>query len=80
MADLVIYLDTPLSVRKRRIFFRFIKQKLKIEECDYKPSIKTLKKTYKETNEAEKNKSKLRDELLKYDQKVIVLKDANQMG
>ena len=32
------------------------------------------------TNEAEKNKSKLRDELLKYDQKVIVLKDANQMG
>lgn len=80
MADLVIYLDTPLSVRKRRIFFRFIKQKLKIEECDYKPSIKILKKMYKETNEAEKDKSKLRDELLKYDQKVIVLKDANQMG
>ena len=43
-------------------------------------SIKILKKMYKETNEAEKDKSKLRDELLKYDQKVIVLKDANQMG
>lgn len=80
MADLVIYLDTPLSVRKRRIFFRFIKQKLKIEECDYKPSIKILKKMYKETNEAEKDKSKFKNELLKYDPKVIVLKDANQMG
>ena len=35
---------------------------------------------YKETNEAEKDKSKFKNELLKYDQKVIVLKDANQMG
>ena len=79
-ADIIIYLDTPLNIRKRRLFYRFIKQKLRMEECDYKPTIKTLKKMYKETDEAENDKDKLKSELSKYEQKVIVLKDANQIG
>lgn len=80
MADIIIYLNTPINVRKRRLFFDFIKQKLKIEECDYKPNIKTLKEIYKQTDEEEKEKDKLKNALLRYEQKVIVLKDANQIG
>ena len=79
LADIIIYLDTPLHVRKRRLFYRFIKQKLKIEECDYKPNIKTLREEYKETDEAERYKDRLKNELLRYAQKVFVLRDADQM-
>ena len=63
LADIIIYLDTPLHVR----------------ECDYKPNIKTLREEYKETDEAERYKDRLKNELIRYDQKVFVLRDADQM-
>lgn len=41
-ADLIIFLDTKLTTRKRRILTRFIKQKLNIEPANYQPTLKTL--------------------------------------
>lgn len=44
LSDKIIYLDIPLKIRKQRIFFRFIKQILKIEKSNYKANLKMLKK------------------------------------
>lgn len=46
IADLIIYIDIPLGIRKRRILNRFIKQKLGIEKCNYKPTFEMLKMMY----------------------------------
>lgn len=79
MADKIIYLDIPLHIRKRRILFRYIKQKLKIEQCNYKPNIKMLKKMYKWTKEFEDTQNDFEKELLVYNKKAIKLKNKNQI-
>ena len=56
LAEKVIYLDFPKRTRNIRIFIRYIKQKLKIENSNYKPTIKMLKQLYKWSNEHENNK------------------------
>ena len=74
IADKIIYLDIPLKVRKKRIILRYIKQKLKIEKCNYKPNRTMLENMYQWTNDFEKNKKYLEEELLKYKEKLIILK------
>jgi len=70
-ADNVIYLDTPLRTRKIRIFTRFIKQKLGIEKCNYKPTLKMLKQMYKWTKDYEKSREEREKLLNKYEHKII---------
>ncbi len=77
LADKIIYLDIPLKIRKRRILFRFIKQKLKIEKCNYKPDKKMLKNMYKWTNDFEKNKTDFENLIYKYSSKLIVCKNVD---
>ncbi|WP_238018726.1 DNA topology modulation protein FlaR [Oceanobacillus jordanicus] len=43
-ADLIVFLDTKYSIRVYRIGKRFFKQKLRIEESNYKPTREILKK------------------------------------
>jgi len=59
LAEKIIYLDIPKRKRNIRIFIRYIKQKLKIEKSNYKPTIKILKQLYKWSNEHENNKNEL---------------------
>ena len=40
--DKIIYLDTPLKRRRRNIVIRFIKQQLKLDQCNYKSDLKLL--------------------------------------
>ncbi len=75
LADIIIYVDTPVYKRKIRIFNRFIKQKLGIEKCNYKPNINMLKNMYKWTNEFEIKKDKLYDLISKKSNKFIHLFD-----
>lgn len=79
IADKVIYLDIPLNIRKKRIISRFLKQKIGIEKCNYKPTIKMLKNMYRWTNEFENNRKYLEMELLKYKNKLIILKSKKQI-
>jgi len=75
MADKIIYLDIPLRTRKIRIFKRFIKQKLGLEKCNYKPTIEMLKLMYKWTNDYEKQKEERESQLNKYFDKLIKIKN-----
>ena len=79
LADKIIYLDIPIQVRKRRILLRYIKQKLKIEKSNYRPNKEVLKNMYKWTNEFENNKIELEEEILKYKEKLIVLKSKGKI-
>lgn len=79
LADKIIYLDIPIQVRKRRILLRYIKQKLKIEKSNYRPNKEVLKNMYKWTNEFENNKIELEEEILKYKEKLIVLKSKRKI-
>ena len=74
MADEIILLDTSHKVRKFRIIKRYIKQKLKIEKCGYKPSISMVKDMFKWSKEFEDKKKDLLNTLDKYKYKVKIIK------
>lgn len=80
MADNIIYVDTPLIIRKKRIFTRYIRQKLGIEKCGYKPSYKMLKNMYTWTKEFESKRKDFEDVLKKYQEKLIVIKNSNDIN
>ena len=72
LAEKIIYLDIPLRVRKRRILIRHIKQNLGLEKCGYKPNREMLKKMYKWTDDFEKNKVQIEENINKYKDKLII--------
>ena len=80
MADNIIYVDTPLIIRKKRIFTRYIRQKLGIEKCGYKPSYKMLKNMYTWTKEFESKRKDFEDVLKKHQEKLIVIKNSNDIN
>lgn len=75
MADRIIFLDPPLWKRKVRIVLRFIKQKLGIEKCHYKPTLAMLREMFKWTDDFEKNRDELEAKLLLYGEKVMIIKN-----
>lgn len=79
MADTIIFLDTPLWKRRVRILTRFIKQKLGIEKCHYKPDFLMLKMMYKWTRDFEQNRSSFEAKLKLYSEKVIRLSNNNNL-
>lgn len=79
VSEKVIYIDLPLRLRKRRIVLRFIKQKLGIEKCNYKPTLNMLKMMFKWTNDFEEEKAMLEKRLEKYSEKLICLKSQSEI-
>ena len=75
MADKIIYLDIPVKVRKKRIFFRFVKQLLGVEKCNYKVNFEMLKLMYKWTDDFEKNRNEFEGKLFKHKDRIIIVKD-----
>ena len=80
MADKIIYIDIPLRIRKRRIITRYIKQKLKIERSNYKPSLEMVKKMNIWTYEFEKEKDMFEKNLNKYKKKLIILNSVKKVN
>jgi adenylate kinase family enzyme len=80
-ADLIIFLDTPYFKRTIRIIKRFILQKLGVEKANYKPTIKMFKQMFAWNYLFEKeSKPEVIKILTKYSEKVIVLKDNDDIG
>lgn len=80
MADIIIFLDTPLFVRKCRIITRFIKQKLGWEKCHYKPTLDMLKMMFHWTKEFEKNRKSHEERLKKYKDKLIWIHSVKELN
>ena len=79
IADKIIYLDIPIRTRKIRIFTRFVKQKLGIEKCNYKPTIKMLKQMYKWTDDYEKERQQREEIINQYPNKLTKIRNSKEM-
>lgn len=79
-ADKIIFIDIDKKIRKRRIISRYIKQKLRIEKCNYKPSLEMVKDMFKWTNDFEKDKNNFLKRIYKYEDKLIVLSSVNEIN
>lgn len=75
-ADLIIFFDININVRRFRILKRWIKQKIGIENKGHRPTLDNLKQMYRWNNLFEERKSIL---LQKIDQSkaVIIILDKN---
>lgn len=73
VADRIVFIDIPLRVRKVRIMSRYLKQKLGIEKCNYKPTLDMVHMMYKWTEEFEDNKDEFLKRINKYEEKLIRL-------
>ena len=78
LADKIIYMNIPKKLRNRRIFIRFIKQILKLEKSNYKPTLKMLKQMYKWSNDFEEEKEYFEVSLKKFGDKLILVEDTNK--
>ncbi len=74
LSDKIILLDVNRRKRNIRILIRYIKQKLKLEQVNYTPSLKMLKSMYKWSEKYDKNKKELMEMLDKYKDKVTIIK------
>ncbi|QTD40486.1 hypothetical protein [Sporosarcina sp. Te-1] len=75
MADTIIWLDPPLYKRRYRIFSRHMKQVLGLESCAYKPDFQMLRNMYKWTEDFERKRPILLENLKPHGQKVITVQD-----
>ncbi|MBM7565008.1 hypothetical protein [Paenibacillus sacheonensis] len=78
MADTIIFLDPPLRTRRIRILTRYLKQKLGIEKCHYKPDLKMLRMMYRWTSDFERNREGFEGKLERYKEKLIRVKDTGR--
>lgn len=74
LAEKILFLDTPLSIRYFRIIRRFIRQKLGREACNYKPTFKIFKYMFKWTKDFEANRPMYEEMLEERKEKVIWVK------
>lgn len=76
-ADKIILVDTPPLKRKYRILKRWVHQNMKLEECQYKPTIKMLFSMYGWSNDFDKSKEDLMDRLHGHEDKLVIVRDGN---
>lgn len=70
----IILLDTPLYIREYRIVRRYIRQKLGIEKCAYRPSIEMMRHMFRWAKDFDKNTDGVRNRTMQYNGKTIILK------
>jgi adenylate kinase family enzyme len=78
-ADIIIFLDTPIAVRRWRILKRFTVQKIGIEKGNYKQTWSMLKRMYRWNVQFEKNsKPEILEMLKPHRSKLRILTDNNR--
>jgi len=73
-ADLIIFLDPSINVRKYRIVKRFVKQQIGLEKSHYKSDLGMLKAMFKWTNEFEKSRNEFEEMINCYNSKLKILR------
>lgn len=79
-AELIIFLDTKYTIRTYRIIKRFVKQKLKIEPSNYKPTMKIFFKMFKWNRHFEEvGKPNFYNKFGKIGDKLVVVKNKESL-
>jgi len=77
-ADMIILLEIPLRIRKRRIALRWIKQRLGIEKSLYAPRYEMLKCMLGWAKGYDAGKDELFERLIPYGDKLVVLQNQKE--
>ncbi|QHE51559.1 AAA family ATPase [Pontibacillus sp. HMF3514] len=78
-ADLIIFLDTPYSIRNYRIIKRFFLQKIGTEKSNYNPTFQIFKRMFMwNKNYENKEKPEILKRLSEYNTKLVILKDNDE--
>lgn len=80
MTDVIVYLNINVRIRKWRIIKRFVKQKLRLEKSNYKPSIEMFKLMFKWTSDFENEKEEFENKLLKYKEKLKIINNDKELN
>lgn len=80
MADTIILLEISPRLRNYRIIKRWIKQRLGIEKCIYKPRYGMLKCMLQWSKDYDEGKDNLKDRISPYKEKVITLKNSKDIN
>lgn len=73
-ADWILLLDLPPRTRKWRIVKRYLKQKLGVEKCLYRPRFQMLKSMFRWSRNYDTGKDDLKKRLKGYGEKVLTAK------
>ncbi|MDD3411007.1 MAG: AAA family ATPase [Eubacteriales bacterium] len=79
LADAVVFLDTPPLVRRRRMVSRFLKQRLGLVACHYKPTFSMLKSMLRWTRDFERDRAAHEARLRQYADKLIWVHSAKEL-
>jgi adenylate kinase family enzyme len=74
-ANNIVLLDISSNLRKYRIIKRWIKQRLGIEKCIYRPRIKMLLRMFEWSKDYDIGKDNLKERIAPYQSKIITLKN-----
>lgn len=78
--DRIVLLDISSKIRNFRIIKRWLKQKIGIEKCIYKPGFKMLKSMFKWSNSYDTGKDNLKERIKIHQHKVITLKNKKDIN
>ncbi len=79
-ADSIILLYPNKYTRLKRIIFRYIKQKLKLEECNYQPTMRLVKSMINGSEMFERGDDGLKRRLSELENKAITLKSKSEVN
>ena len=72
-ADIVILLEIPLFIRKKRIITRWLKQKTGLEKCIYKPTLSMLRAMFQWVGDYDSGADGTKALAAQFDEKKVVL-------
>jgi adenylate kinase family enzyme len=79
-AELIIYLDTPYSIRTYRIIKRFVRQKFGLEQANYQPTFNIFWKMSQWNSFFEReSKPKILNIVSQYEDKFIIVKNDDEI-
>jgi adenylate kinase family enzyme len=78
--DVILFLYPHNSIRIYRIIKRFIRQKIGIEESNYKPTLKIFFKMFRWNNQFEERTPSILKKLDIYNEKLTILKNNNEIA
>jgi len=78
-ADVVIILEIPLYIRRKRILTRWLKQKLGLERCIYKPHFGMLKAMFRWAMNYDTDADGTKSRIAPYHNKAIILRNNKEI-
>lgn len=79
-SDIIILLEISTNIRNYRIIKRWIKQRLGIEKCIYKPCYHMLRSMLQWSKDYDAGKDNLKDRISPYQEKVITLRSTRDIN